>query len=208
MNPHLFFAFCLAVTILILLPGPIVTLVVANSLSHGRRIGLATALGTGFGNALLLAAVAAGLLTFFSFLSEVFAIIRWAGAAYLIWLGLKAWRGQRAGALEAFAEPARSVRAVFAQGLAIGITNPKAIVFYIAFLPQFIDRNLPVGLQLFVMSSTMIVIALVSDSGYALLSSAVRGWFADPRRRRLHGRIAGTLLIGTGCGLLLTRRGS
>lgn len=208
MNPHLFLAFCLAVTVLILMPDPIVTLVIANSLSHGTRTGFATVAGSSIGNALLLAAAAIGLVTFFAFLSEVFGIIRLAGAAYLIWLGLKAWRahGDRNAEIAAPAVP-RSQHAVFLQGFLIAITNPKAIVFYIAFLPQFIDPHLPAGPQLLAMSATMIAIALVSDSAYALLAGRVRSWFAAPGRHRLQARITGTLLIGTGFGLLLARRG-
>ena len=92
MNPHLFAAFCLAVAILVVLPGPIVTLVIANSLNHGKQVGLATVAGASVGNALLLGATAVGLVAFFALLSEVFEVIRWVGAAYLIWLGIKAWR--------------------------------------------------------------------------------------------------------------------
>jgi len=208
MDIHLFLAFCLAVTILVLLPGPIVTLVIANSLSHGTRTGLTTVAGASIGNAILLAATAIGLVTVFSLLSEVFAIVRWIGAAYLIWLGVKAWRahGGEASATVAPAVP-RSARAVVLQGFLIAITNPKAIVFYIAFLPQFVDPRLPAGPQLLAMSCAMIAIALVTDSTYALLAGRVRGWFAAPGRRRLQSRITGTLLIGTGCGLLLARRG-
>jgi homoserine/homoserine lactone efflux protein len=102
----------------------------------------------------------------------------------------------------------RSARAVFLQGFLIAITNPKAIVFYIAFLPQFIDAHLPAAPQLFAMTGTMIVLAVLSDTGYALLAARARGWFTVPKRRRLQSRIAGTLLIGVGCGLLAVRRGS
>lgn len=213
MNPHLFAAFCLAVAILVVLPGPIVTLVVANSLRHGRQVGLATVTGASIGNAILLGATAVGLVTFFAWLSEVFEIIRWAGAAYLIWLGIKAWRAhegtqestEAAGSVPSAPRPTRTV---VLQGFLIAITNPKAILFYIAFLPQFLDPHLPVGPQLFLMSATMIVMALISDSGYALLAARARGWFTTPGRRRLQGRISGTLLIGVGCGLLAVRRGS
>lgn len=212
MNPHLFAAFCLAVAILVVLPGPIVTLVVANSLRHGSRVGLATVAGASIGNAILLAATAVGLVTFFALLSELFEIIRWAGAAYLIWLGVKAWRTQGAqetgeGAANVTRAP-RPTRTVVLQGFLIALTNPKAILFYIAFLPQFLDPHLPAGPQLLLMSVTMIVMALISDSGYALLAARARGWFATPRRRRLQDRISGTLLIGVGCGLLVVRRGS
>lgn len=207
MNAHLFAAFCLAALILVLMPGPIVTLVVANSLRHGPRIGLATVAGASIGNAALLAGAAIGLMTFFAFLSEVFMVVRWIGAAYLIWLGIRAWRSHR-GPCGLPASPApRSAHSVFLQGLLIAITNPKAILFYIAFLPQFIDARLPAGPQLLGMSVTMITFAVVSDSSYALLAGRLRGWFTAPGRRRLQERITGSLLIGTGCGLLLVRRG-
>jgi len=208
MNAHLFLTFCTAAVILILIPGPVVTLVVANSLSHGARTGLATVAGTSIGNTLLVAIAAAGLVTVFSLLSEVFAIVRWAGAAYLIWLGVKSWRahgGQRQEVGTATAQ--RSALAVFVQGFVVAITNPKTIVFYIAFLPQFVDPHLPAGPQLLAMSCAMVTIAVTFDSMYALLAGRLRTWFTSPRRRRLQGRFSGILLIGTGCGLLLARRG-
>ncbi|HEY6515523.1 MAG TPA: LysE family translocator [Steroidobacteraceae bacterium] len=208
MNPHLFAAYCLAVLILLLIPGPVVTLVVANSLSHGSRSGLATVAGASIGNAILLGATAIGLVAFFRLLSEVFEIVRWVGAAYLIWLGIKAWRSHSAEAAAAAPAAARSARAVFLQGFLIAITNPKAIFFYIAFLPQFVDPRLPAGPQLLLMIGTMIFMGLLSDSTYALLAARARGWFTVPKRRRLQSRIAGTLLIGVGCGLLAARRGS
>jgi homoserine/homoserine lactone efflux protein len=209
MNPNLFAAFLLAVTILILMPGPIVTLVIANSLSRGTRIGLATVAGASTGNALLIAAGAVGLSTLFALLSEVFEVVRLLGAAYLIWLGLRAWRSRPGPSDTTLAAAApRGPRAVYLQGLLIAITNPKTILFYIAFFPQFIDPHLPSRRQLAAMSVAMLLIAMVFDSMYALLAGRVRGWFANPRRRSLQARITGSLLIGTGCGLLLARRGS
>jgi threonine/homoserine/homoserine lactone efflux protein len=208
MNFHLFLAYCLAVAILVLMPGPIVTLVVANSLSHGSRSGLATVAGASVGNAILLGATAVGLVAFFALLSEVLEVVRWAGAGYLIWLGVRAWRAHGERELALVPPARRSSRAVFLQGFLIGITNPKAIVFYIAFLPQFVDSHRPVGPQLLVMTGTMIVMALLSDSTYALLAGSARAWFTAPGRRRLQSRITGTLLIGVACGLLLVRRGN
>jgi threonine/homoserine/homoserine lactone efflux protein len=208
MNPHLFAAYCLAVVILLLIPGPVVTLVVANSLSHGRRSGLATVAGASLGNAILLGGTAVGLIAFFRLLSEVFEIVRWVGAAYLIWLGVKAWRTQVAKEGTLAPAAARSARAVLLQGFLIAITNPKAIFFYIAFLPQFIDPHLPAGRQLLLMIATMIVMGVLTDTSYALLSARARDWFTVPKRRRLQNRISGTLLIGVGCGLLVARRRS
>ena len=208
MNLHLFLAYCLAVAILIVMPGPIVTLVVANSLSHGSRSGLVTVAGASVGNAILLGATAVGLVAFFALLSEIFEVVRWAGAGYLIWLGVGAWRAHGGQELEIAPAAKRSSRVVFLQGFLIGITNPKAIVFYIAFLPQFVDSHLPAGPQLLVMTGTMIVMALLSDSAYALLAGRAQIWFTAPGRRRLQSRITGTLLIGVACGLLLARRGN
>lgn len=208
MEIHLFLAFCAAVTVLMLLPGPIVTLIVAISLREGTRTGLATVAGATLGNAILLGTIALGLATIFSLLSAVFTVVRWVGAAYLIWLGLKAWRdhGGTAAGVEAKATP-RSARAVFLQGFLVAITNPKTIVFFIAFLPQFMDPRLPAASQLLAMSAATIAIGLVSDSSYALLAGRLRLWLTAPGRRRMQNRITGTLLIGTGCGLLLAGRG-
>lgn len=207
MNPHLFLAYCLAVAILLLMPGPIVALVIANSLSHGRRSGLATVAGSTLGNALLLLAIVAGLLASFALLSEIFRVVRWGGALYLIWLGIRTWRAHD-GARAATGPPARRPSsAVFLQGLFIASTNPKAIVFYVAFLPQFIDPRLPAGPQLLAMSGTLIIMGLLSDTAYALLAARARGWLSTPGRRRVQSLMTGTLLIGVGCGLLLARRG-
>ena len=208
MNPHLFLAYCLAVAILILIPGPVVTLVLANSLSHGSRLGLATVVGASIGNAILLGATAIGLIAFFALMSEIFEVMRWLGAIYLIWLGIKAWRDHGGDAAAAVPAAKQRAHTVFLQGFLIAITNPKAIIFYIAFLPQFVDSHLPAGPQLMVMIGTMIVMAFLSDSAYALLAGRARGWFTAPKRRRLQGRVTGTLLMGLGCGLLLARRGS
>jgi homoserine/homoserine lactone efflux protein len=207
MNLHLFLAYCVAVAILVLLPGPIVTLVVANSLSQGSRSGLASVAGASIGNAILLGATAVGLVAFFALLSEIFQLVRWAGALYLIWLGIRAWRVHGGQGMALAPAEKRSLRALFLQGFLVAITNPKAIVFYIAFLPQFVDSQLPAARQLTVMIATMIVMALLSDSAYALLAGRARGWFTSPERRRLQSRISGTLLIGVGCGLLLARGG-
>lgn len=206
MNAHLFLAFCLAATALVLIPGPVVTLVIANSLRHGTRSGLTTVAGASLGNALLLIGTSVGLITVFAFLSELFAAIRWIGAAYLIWLGIRAWRERGEEFAGTLAAAPRSGRAVLLQGFLIAVTNPKAIVFYIAFLPQFLDPHRPAAGQLLAMCAYMIVVALISDSGYALLAGRLRRWFAAPGRHRIRGRITGSLLVGTGCALLLTRR--
>ena len=206
MNIELYLAFCLATAVLILMPGPIVTLVIAQSLRHGTATGLATVAGSSIGNALLVAAGALGLSTAFVLLAELFDVIRWLGAGYLIWLGIREWRSGGANLDAAAAGAPRAKRAVFWQGIVVAITNPKTILFYAAFFPQFIDTAVPLAPQLVLMSITFVVIAAAFDSGYALLAGRLCGPLAGARRANIRGRITGGLLIGTGIGLALARR--
>jgi homoserine/homoserine lactone efflux protein len=203
-DPHLFAAFVVAATLLILMPGPIVTLVVANALAHGERTGLTTVAGASAGNAVLIAAGALGLTTVLALVAPIFEWVRWAGVAYLVWLGLKSWRAAfrpaDPTALAADAGP----RGVFWHGLVVALTNPKTILFYAAFFPQFVNPELPAGPQIAAMSVAMLAIAVVSDSLYALLAGRLRPCLVERARVR-HG-ITGTLLVGTGLGLALARR--
>ncbi len=210
LNADLFIAFLLATTALILLPGPIVTLVIANSISHGTRTGLSTVAGSSVGNAILVAAGALGLSTILALLADLFEVLRWAGVAYLVWLGLRAWReALRRGANPEDAAMAPATprgRNVFAQGVVVAVTNPKTIFFYVAFFPQFLDPALAAGPQLAVMSVAMVAIAITFDSLYAILAGQVRPWLVGRTRTRIRHGITGTLLIGTGVGLALARR--
>ena len=206
MSIELYLAFCLATAILILMPGPIVTLVIAQSLRHGTTTGLATVAGSSIGHALLVAAGALVLSTAFVLMADLFDIIRWLGAGYLIWLGIKEWRSHGADLNAAQAGAPRGKRAVFWQGIVVAVTNPKTILFYAAFFPQFIDTAAPLAPQLVLMGVTFVVIAATFDSGYALLAGRLRGFLSGPHRARIRSRITGSLLIGTGIGLALVRR--
>ncbi len=208
LNPELFIAFCLASAALILMPGPVVMLVVAQSLRHGTRTGLQAVAGASAGNAVLIVCAAFGITTIMGLLSDLFYLVRYAGAAYLLWLGWREWRasmGSAPAAIQAEAPPRRA-RTVMAQGFLIGVTNPKAILFYIAFFPQFLDPTLAAAPQLLAMAGAFIAIAVVLDSSYALLAGRVRRHMIDPVLSRIRQRITGTLLIGTGLALALTRR--
>lgn len=206
-NPELFLAFCLASALLVLMPGPVVTLVVANSLKHGTRSGLYSVAGASVGNAVLIVAAAAGVTTLMAVMADLFDVVRWIGAAYLIYLGIREWRAS--GTVLAPAGqgmPSRAARAVFLQGVLIGITNPKAILFYLALFPQFTDTSLPAAPQLAAMCAAFIAIAILFDGTYALLAGRLRGVLADARRAKIRCRVTGTLLIGTGLTLLFARK--
>lgn len=205
-NPELFAAYLFATVVLILMPGPIVTLVIANSLAYGQRTGLATVAGSTSGNAILVTAGALGLTTLLALAADVFELLRWAGVVYLVYLGITQWRQVfSAGAVPAV-PPTRSARRAYGQGVIVAITNPKTIFFYAAFFPQFIDPALAVGPQLLAMSVAFVVITVLLDGAYALLASRLRGLFVSARANRVRHGITGTLLLGTGLGLALARR--
>lgn len=200
MNWQLFTAFLLITMVLILMPGPIVTLVIATSVSKGVRAGLVTVAGTTAGNIVLLAMIAGGLSFILSHALYWFDLLRFAGAAYLVWLGIKAWRGEGG-----VAPPPRD-HVQFGRGFLVALFNPKTIAFFSAFLPQFIDPGLPAAPQLAAMCAVSALLAALSDSAYAVLASLGRTWFMQPARARLLGRLSGLTLIGGGIWLSFSRR--
>ena len=202
MNPQLFAAFLLITLVLVVTPGPIVTLVISTGATRGVRPALATVVGTTLGNALLLTAIALGLSWVLANALILFEVMRWAGAAYLIYLGVQAWRG----AAKAANPPPVADHVHFARGLAVALTNPKTIVFFTAFLPQFIDPALPAGPQLIVMCVATTLMAGTTDTAWAIASGLGRAWFMKPQRARLLARLSGTVLIGGGVWLSLARR--
>lgn len=202
MNIELFVAFVLLTLVLVLTPGPIVTLVIATGARDGVRPMLVTVAGTGVGNAILVSSIAFGLSFVVRHAAILFEVLRWAGAAYLIFLGIQAWR--RAGPVAAVGAPHRSVH--FTRGLLVALSNPKTITFFTAFLPQFVDPSLPVERQLIVMCAVSIAMASVTDVAYGLAASAGRSFFLAPGRQKLLGRLSGLALIGGGVWLSLARR--
>jgi len=205
MAPDLYLAFCIATALLILMPGPIVTLTIANSLRHGSKTGLLTTAGATAGSAVLLSAGGLGMAWVLEILSDWFSVLRLAGAAYLIYLGVRQWR-ESAHALEDMTADRRSGRAVMLHGFVVAVTNPKTILFYAAFFPQFINLSQPTGPQLVLMSGTFLLIAMTIDSSYALLAGRLRPWLQGRRRGHIRNRITGTLLIGTGLALAFARK--
>jgi len=201
MNWHLFSAFLFITLILVLIPGPIVTLVIATGASRGIRAALQTVIGTTLGNAVLLACIALGLSWILKASAEVFDYVRWAGAAYLVWLGIQAWR--HAGTPVQTQPVAGHVFAW--RGFVVAITNPKTIAFFTAFLPQFIDPTLPLTRQLVVMCTVSVVLAGFIDAGWATVASLGRAFLMKPKYNKLLGRFSGLVLIGGGVWLSLTR---
>jgi homoserine/homoserine lactone efflux protein len=199
MNWHLFAGFLLITVVLLLTPGPIVTLVISTAATRGVRAGLVTVAGTSSGNAVLLAAIALGLNWVLAHAVFLFELLRWCGAAYLVWLGVRAWRS--AGAAPA---PA-GAQLHFSRGFLVALSNPKTLAFFTAFLPQFVDRSRAAAPQLALMCAATALLAALSDSCWAIASGLGRSWFMRPERARLLGRASGLTLIGGGIWLSLAR---
>ena len=201
MSPALFGAFVGATAILMLIPGPNVALIVANSLAYGARAGLVTVAGTSAAMVVQLAVAALGVTALLGALAQAFETLRWIGVAYLVWLGIRAWRAP--------ADDLSKTRAVspgktFGRGFLVSLTNPKTLAFYAAFLPQFFDPSAPLGRQMAILSVTFVATALIIDGGWALLAGRARGLVQ--RFGRARNRLTGAVLIGAAMGLALARR--
>ncbi len=202
MSLELWVTYLIACIAIVIVPGPAVSLIVANSVRYGQRAGLANVAGIQLGTTLALTVLVVGLASVMSFVSQWFEWLRLAGAAYLVWLGFKLLRsnGQLAAAQ---AKPTNS--GFFTQGFLVSVTNPKMLLFFGAFIPQFVDPATDPVYQLVVLGLTFIVVATLLDSGYAILVGNVRNWLSQTRVRFLE-RVSGIILIGGGIWLALARR--
>jgi homoserine/homoserine lactone efflux protein len=196
LSSSLYAAFVTATVILMLVPGPNVALIVANSLVFGARTGLVTVIGTIVGLIAQLAVAALGVTALFDALAQGFHILRWLGVAYLLWLGVRDWRTP-AGDLSRIAPV--SPRKIFTRGFLVSLTNPKPLVFYAAFLPQFVVADAPLNKQMVVLSVTFVAIALLVDSGWAFAAARARGFVASYGRAR--NRLTAGILVGAALGL-------
>ena len=200
---QLYLTFVAATAILIMIPGPNVALIVANSVAYGTRYGLLTVAGTSSAIVVQLALTGLGMTTVLGVLADWFEWIRWLGVAYLAYLGVKQWRAEPADLTRIKPQP-KSFRAIYARGLFVSLTNPKTLLFYGAFFPQFISLDRPLAPQVVLLSLTFLVIAAGIDSGWATLASRARALLAV--RGRLRNRLSGGLLIGAAAGLALAHR--
>ena len=206
MELQVYFTFLVATAIMIALPGPSVLVTVAHSISFGWKHALFTVAGATMGIAVQLIVVAIGLTSLLNVVAEAFEWLRWAGAVYLVYLGIKQWRS--AGKPLAFDTASVSKKNLFIQGLVITIPNPKSLIFIAAFLPQFINTTRPLGLQLSIIVPTFLVITFTVTSVWAVAAGNVRGFLQSRRALRSVSRTAGGLMITAGVGLALARRGN
>jgi homoserine/homoserine lactone efflux protein len=199
---ELLFAFVLAVTILMLIPGPNVALIVANSVAYGSRYGLLTVAGTSSAIVVQLGVTALGMTEVLGAMGAWFEWIRWIGVVYLVYLGLKQWRAPAVDLTATKPEP-KSGPAIYTRALFVSLTNPKTLLFYGAFFPQFIAPERDIGLQVAVLSATFLALAVLVDGTWAVVAGHARELLAS--RGRLRNRLSGGLLMGAGLGLAMAR---
>ncbi|WP_407148375.1 LysE family translocator [Bradyrhizobium sp. ORS 86] len=203
MSLQAYLAFVAACIALALLPGPIVTMVIANGLRYGTRAALTNVLGAQVGLAIVIGTVAVGLTSLMATMGYWFDWVRFAGAAYLVWLGIKLIRAPVEG-ISTDETPPPPRGGFFLQGFLVLLSNPKVLVFFGAFIPQFMDMSKPHIPQVALLGVTFMVTAVVTDGAYALLAGRARKFFSK-ERTRLMSRISGGFMIGGGIWLALTR---
>jgi threonine/homoserine/homoserine lactone efflux protein len=202
-------AFALASFVIIVIPGPSVLFVISRGVALGRRAALETVVGNTVGAGVMGALVAFGLGSIITRSVAVFNAVRWFGAAYLVYLGIKAFRNRKslAAALDV-TTVAGSRRRIISEGFIVGVTNPKVVVFFAATLPQFVDpARGRVWLQMLVFALVFQLVALLSDSAWAVLAGSVRSWFTgSPKRLEAIGGLGGLAIAGLGVRLAVTGR--
>lgn len=204
MESQVFIAFVVATSIMIALPGPSVILTIAHSISFGWRPAIATVAGETMGIAVQLLVAAIGLASLLNAVAGAFELIRWAGAAYLVYLGIKQWRG--ANEPLDFNASKVSKKNLFIQGLVITIPNPKSLVFIAAFLPQFIDATHPIAPQFIVIVPTFLLITFTVTSVWAVTAGSARVFLKSQRAIKTVSRTSGGLMVLAGMGLAVARR--
>lgn len=191
-------AFVAASAILLAIPGPTVLLVISHALSHGKRSAYTTAAGVALGDLTAMTASMLGLGALLMASAELFTVLKWIGAAYLIFLGIKLWRAPVVTEQNAAEAAPASLRRMFWHAYAVTTLNPKSIIFFVAFLPQFLDTTKPLFDQMAIFEATFVTLASVNAMLYALTASAARRTIRKPSVQKVINRTGGSLLIGAG----------
>jgi Putative threonine efflux protein len=190
-------AFAAASTVLLVIPGPTILLVVSYALGQGWRTALPMAIGVALGDFTAMTFSLLGLGALLAASATLFTLLKWAGAAYLVWLGIKLWRA--GGALDAKPRTdAASSLKMLSHAWLVTALNPKGITFFVAFLPQFIDPKADLFPQVGIFAATFLVLAFANAFTYALIASRARNAVRNPRAMGIVNKIGGSLLIGAG----------
>ena len=190
-------AFTVASAVLLIIPGPTVLLVVSYALGQGWRTALPMAVGVALGDFTAMTLSMLGLGALLAASATLFTILKWVGAAYLVWLGIKLWRA--GGTLEAAPRTdTASAAKMLGHAWLVTALNPKSITFFVAFLPAFLDPKADFLTQMMVFETTFLILAFANAFGYALVAARARGFVSNPRAIGIVNKVGGGLLIGAG----------
>ncbi|WP_424177828.1 LysE family translocator [Yoonia sp. TsM2_T14_4] len=201
MSFELWLAFAAASAVLLAIPGPTILLVISYALGHGRKAARATVAGVALGDFTAMTASMLGLGVLLATSATLFTALKWIGAAYLIYLGVKLWRAP-VSLIEANADtenlPKERPLKIFLHTYVVTALNPKSIIFFVAFLPQFMNPAQPLLPQMLIFETTFLVLATLNASFYAFLASMARKSIRKPSVQRAVNRVGGSLMIGAG----------
>jgi threonine/homoserine/homoserine lactone efflux protein len=189
-------AFLVASNLLLAIPGPTVLVVVSYALGHGRRPAAAVVAGVTLGDFTAMTCSMLGLGAILAASAFVFTGLRWLGGLYLIYLGFKLWRAPLV--TPDAPAPALSLKRIFAHAYAVTALNPKSIIFFVAFVPQFIDTTRPFAQQVMILEATFVTLAALNAALYGWLASKARERLKNPHIQRAVNRTGGTALMGAG----------
>lgn len=200
--------FSIATMILLVIPGPTIIMVISQALAHGRRVALASVLGVGLGDLAAASLSIIGVGTILAASATVFTVIKWAGAVYLIYIGIKMWITP-VSAPEIDMSPGKGGRrSAFRDAFLVTLLNPKGIVFFMAFVPQFITHKAPFAPQAALFVAVFVALGIFNAWAYAMLASGARQFIRRPAVLRAATRTGAGFLIGAGLFSALARRGA
>lgn len=197
MTPTAFLAYCAAVTLAAATPGPAMFAVITNGVSRGFLRAFMAGVGVAAGDAVLVTLALLGLVALAQTFEWIFLLLKYAGAAYLIFLGIRMWRASVTQSNEPRTAEARLSRSFFL-GASIALGNPKAILFHASIMPLILDLDTLTFVDGLLVVATVISVNIVTMGVYAALAGRASGWFRTPKRMRLMNRFAGSAMIGTG----------
>jgi len=200
-------AFAAASAVLLIIPGPTILLVVSYALGQGWRTALPMAIGVALGDFTAMTLSMLGIGALLAASATVFTILKWIGAAYLVYLGIKLFRADGAQQAEPRRTAASPLR-MMAHAWLVTALNPKSITFFVAFLPQFIDRHADFRTQMVIFEATFLTLAFINALGYALVASRARELVRNPRAIGIFNKAGGTLLVGAGIATVAVRSGN
>ncbi len=200
------FAFVAASSVLLVLPGPTILTVISYSVSHGRKANVPLVAGVALGDSTALLVSLIGLGALLATSAFWFTVVKWAGGLYLLYLGIKLLRAPPPGQSLGSPEAPHSLWRLFANTYLVTALNPKGIVFFVAFLPQFLNASAPITPQLWILGATFVVLAALNAGLYAVFASSARGLLASPRAQKRFNLVGGSLMSAAGLWALLAKR--